>query len=116
MLVARAGYPNRLALIERIDMSVYMIIDSKVKDKDKYRQYIEQVSPIVIKFGGRYHVCGENIRAFGSWKPERIVVIEFPTENHVQDWLSSAEYKAIAPLREDGADTQAILVDGYAHE
>jgi uncharacterized protein (DUF1330 family) len=93
-----------------------MIIDSKVKDKEKYRQYIEQVSPIVGRFGGRYHVRGENIRAFGSWKPERIIVIEFPSESNVQDWLTSTEYKAISPLREAGADTQAILVDGYIDE
>lgn len=95
-------------------MSVYMIIDSKVRNKDKYQQYIDQVSLIITNYGGRYHVRGENIRAFGSWRPERIIVIEFPTENHVQDWLTSPEYKAIAPLREEGAETQAILVDGYA--
>ena len=97
-------------------MSVYMIIESRVKDKEKYRQYIEQVSPIVSMFGGRYHVRGENIQAFGFWKPERIIVIEFPSESHVQNWLASPEYKAIAPLREAGADAQAILVDGYKKE
>lgn len=97
-------------------MSVYMIIDSKVKDKEKYRQYIEQVSPIVTRYGGRYHVRGGNIRALGSWKPERIIVIEFPTENHVHEWLTSPEYQAIASLREEGAETQAILVEGYAHD
>ena len=97
-------------------MSVYMIIDSKVKDDEKYRQYIDQVAPIVMRYGGRYHVRGENIRAFGSWKPERMIVIEFPSASHVEDWLASDEYKAIAPLREAGADTQAILVDGYADE
>lgn len=97
-------------------MSVYMIIDSKVKNNEKYQQYIEQVLPIVARFGGRYHVRGENIKAFGSWKPERIVVIEFPAESYVQDWLASDEYRAIAPLREAGADTQAILVDGYTDE
>lgn len=94
-------------------MSVYMIIESKVKDREKYDQYIEQVLPIVEKFGGRYHVRGENIRAFGSWKPERIIVIEFSSESQVQDWLASEEYKTIAPLRDAGADTQAVLVDGY---
>ncbi len=97
-------------------MSVYMIIDSKVKDNEKYQQYIEQVMPIVTRFGGRYCVRGENIKALGSWKPERIIVIEFPSETHIQDWLALSEYKAIAPLREAGADTQAILVDGYTDE
>ena len=94
-------------------MPVYVIIDSKVKDREKYGQYIEQVSPIVARYGGRYHVRSENIRALGSWKPERIIVIEFPTEDHVRDWLTSPEYQAIAPLREEGADTAAILVEGY---
>ena len=94
-------------------MSVYMIIDSKVKDREKYRRYIDQVSPIVAKYGGHYHVREEKIRSLGVWKPERIIVLEFPTEDHIQKWLTSPEYKAIAPLREEGAETQAILVDGY---
>lgn len=97
-------------------MSVYMIIDSKVKDSQKYRQYLDQVSPIVTKYGGRYHVRGEKIQPLGTWKPERIIVIEFPTEGHIRRWLSSPEYIAIASLREQGAETQAILVDGYPNE
>jgi uncharacterized protein (DUF1330 family) len=97
-------------------MSVYMIIDSKVKDSEKYQQYQDQVSPLVTKYGGRYHVRGGKIRSLGTWKPERIIVIEFPTEGHIQRWLSSPEYIAIASLREQGADTQAILVDVYPNE
>ena len=93
-------------------MSVYMIIESKVKDRDKYEKYIDQVSPIVARYGGRYHVRSEKIRAIGSWKPERIIVLEFPGESDVDDWLTSPEYRAIAPLREEGAETRAILVEG----
>ena len=97
-------------------MSVYMIIDSKVKDEDKYRQYIDQVSSTVKKYGGRYHVRGGEIKSLATWKPERIILIEFPTEDHIQRWLASPEYKAIAPLREEGAETQAIVVNGYSNK
>ena len=97
-------------------MSVYMIIDSKIKDSDKYNEYIEQVSPIVETYGGRYHVRSENIRSFGTWTPERIIVIEFPSEAHIQQWLASAEYRAIAPLREMGAAAQAIIVEGFSNQ
>jgi uncharacterized protein (DUF1330 family) len=31
----------------------------------------------------------------------------------VEDWLSSPEYRAIAPLREAGAEARAILAEGY---
>ena len=93
-------------------MSVFMIIDSKVKDREKYQEYIDKVEPIVNTYGGKYHVRGENIRALGSWQPERIIIIEFPSDAHIRDWLSSPEYIAIAHLREQGAETQAIIVDG----
>lgn len=95
---------------KRIDMSVYFIIESKVIDKDKYLEYIDQVSPIVMRYGGRYHVRGEDIEAFGSWKPERVIVIEFPTANHVHDWLTSPEYKAIASLREESAERPRLFL------
>lgn len=70
-------------------MSVHVIIDSTVKDKERYGQYLEGVSPMVARFGGCYHVRGGNIRPLGVWKPERIIVIEFPSESHVQAWLTS---------------------------
>ncbi len=97
-------------------MSVYMIIDSKIKDREKYQQYIDQVVPVVRAHGGRYHVRGENIRSLGDWRPDRIIVIEFPTEDHILRWLDSPEYQAIASLREEGAETRAIIAEGYCPE
>jgi len=94
-------------------MSFYMIIQSTIKDSEKYNQYIAQVSAIVEKYGGRYRVRGENILSLGDWKPERVIVIEFQNEDQIQKWLTSPEYAAIAPLREEGADAQAIIVEGY---
>ena len=50
-------------------MSVYMIVDSRVKDREKYKQYIDQASPIVAKYGGRYHVRGEKSEPSGLGSP-----------------------------------------------
>ncbi len=96
-------------------MAVYMIIESKVKDADKYREYLARVPAIVARYGGRYLARGGRITSLlGDWKPERMIVLEFPAESNVQEWLSSAEYRAIAPLREAGADIRAVLVEGCA--
>jgi uncharacterized protein (DUF1330 family) len=94
-------------------MSHFMIIQSKVRDAEKYHQYIDRVSPIVEKYGGRYHVRCDQVKSLGSWKPERVIVIEFQSEDHIQSWLKSPEYAAVAPLRKEGADAQAIIVEGY---
>jgi uncharacterized protein (DUF1330 family) len=40
-----------------------------------------------------------------------MVLLSFPDQQHVRDWLSSPEYQAIAPLRKAGADTSAVLVE-----
>lgn len=95
-------------------MSVYMIIESKVKDPDKYQRYISQVPKIIAKHRGRYLARGSQITSIiGDWKPERMIILEFPSETNIKEWLSSAEYRSIAPLREAGAEIRAVVIQGY---
>ena len=95
-------------------MSVYVLVEARTKNLEKYRQYISQVSGLIVQYGGRYLVRGGKITPMGDvWKPERIIILEFPSEANIRAWLSSPEYKAIAPLREAGAETHAVLLEGY---
>jgi uncharacterized protein (DUF1330 family) len=87
-----------------------------IKDSEKYTQYIDRVSPIVEKYGGRYYVRGEKIRSLGDWKPERGIVIEFQNEDQIQRWLTSSEYADVAPLREEAADAKSDRLLGAADE
>ena len=96
-------------------MSVYMIIESRVKDPETYQRYIAEVPEIVARYGGRYLVRGGQVTPLlGGWTPERVIILEFPSEASIHQWLSSPEYQAIAPLRERGAETRAVLVQGCA--
>jgi uncharacterized protein (DUF1330 family) len=98
-------------------MPVYMIIEARVRDPKSYREYQERVPAVVAAHGGRYLSRGNRIVALsGDWSPERIVLLEFPAEKDIFDWLSSPEYLALAPLREAGADTRAILVESCADD
>lgn len=97
-------------------MAVYLIIAICIRDqaaKAHYAQYIEKVRPIVEKHGGRYLTRGGKITPVaGDWKPERIILIEFPSADHVKQWWNSPEYKAIAGLRENSTTAQAVIVEG----
>jgi uncharacterized protein (DUF1330 family) len=99
-----------------MNMAVYAIIDIAVRDqaaKGDYLQYIEKVRPLVEKHGGRYLARGGKIAPIaGNWRPERIILIEFPSSEHVKQWWNSPEYKAIAGLRENATTANAILVEG----
>jgi len=53
-------------------MSAYVIIESKVKNPEKYQQYILLVPEIVAKHGGRYLVRGGRFstiksKSKGTW-------------------------------------------------
>jgi uncharacterized protein (DUF1330 family) len=94
-------------------MSVYMIIESKVKDGMPYREYQSRVMEIITKFGGRYLSRGNHVLPLsGDWTPERMILLEFPAERNIRDWLASPEYQRLAPLREAGADSRAIILEG----
>jgi uncharacterized protein (DUF1330 family) len=94
-------------------MPVYMIIEIKVMDNELYTRYVEKVPEIVKKHGGRYLVRrGKVIPMFGNWNPERIVLIEFETEEQLRNCFNSSEYLKIAPFRENSTITKAVIVNG----
>ncbi len=95
-------------------MAVYIILEIEVVDAETYREYVQQAPVTVEQYGGRYLVRGGAITALaGGWDPQRMVVIEFPTMERFQEWLTSPEYSAIAPLRERSTKGKAIVVEGF---
>jgi uncharacterized protein (DUF1330 family) len=94
-------------------MPVFMIIDIKIKKPNLYSEYIEKVSKIIKKFGGKYLVRGGKITELArDWTPERIIIIEFESAEKVHECLSSEEYQKIASLRYESTDGKAIIVEG----
>jgi uncharacterized protein (DUF1330 family) len=97
-------------------MAVYVIIDISVRDQAAqadYAQYVARVRPIVERYGGRYLARGGKITPItGNWNPERLILIEFPSSDHVRQWWNSPEYRAIAGLRENSTLAKAVLVEG----
>ena len=98
---------------EKIDTGVYLIVDITVRDREIYQRYIEQAAPIVLRHGGQYLVRGGTVISLaGGWKPERLVVIEFPDRASLEACFSSPEYRKILPLREQSTVSRAVIVEG----
>jgi uncharacterized protein (DUF1330 family) len=96
-------------------MSAYLILDIDVTDQELYAQYVARARDIIENAGGRYLVRGGRVITLsGEWHPKRLVVIEFTSVEQAQRCLASPEYQTIAPLRERGAISRAIIVEGCA--
>lgn len=94
-------------------MPAYMIIDITIQDREPYLQYVRGVADIVTRAGGRYLARGGAIHPFaGAWQPDRVILIEFPTIEQAKACFASAEYRALAPLRETSTISRAIFVEG----
>ncbi len=52
----------------------------------------------------------------GGWQPERLVILEFPSRECLQEWNASAEYQELAALRARSAHSRAIAVPGCRAE
>jgi len=95
-------------------MAVYMIIEAKeVMDKEGYGEYIRQVPQTIERFGGKYLARGGRIKVVaGDWDPRRVIIVQFDSMEKFTAWWDSPEYRAIAPIRERSARTNAVVVEG----
>ena len=94
-------------------MSAYAILDLKIFDKEKLKEYKNVAPEIIKKFGGKIIIRGGKSNTVeGNWKPERIVMIEFPNYETANDWWNSNQYKVTIELRKKGANTNVLIIDG----
>jgi uncharacterized protein (DUF1330 family) len=94
-------------------MSAYLIVDNEITDRSSYDEYRRQVVPLISRFGGRFLVRGGLISHLeGDWKPQRLVIIEFPSMDALQAWYHSAEYAPMRALRQSASTGSVVVADG----
>jgi uncharacterized protein (DUF1330 family) len=94
-------------------MPAYLVVDSQVTDPAKYEGY-KKLSPAAIaKYGGRFLVRGgEMVVLEGDWKPNRVVVVEFPSLARAQEFYRSPEYTKAREARKGAAIMKMVAVEG----
>ena len=51
-------------------------------------------------------------RLKATWKPNAIIIIEFPDLERARTWYRSAEYASALAIRDDAISRDMILVEG----
>lgn len=94
-------------------MAAYVIVDVDVIDPARYEKYKTLAAPTITAFGGKYVVRGGKVETLeGTWRPGRLVVLEFPTAERAREWWGSEAYGPAKTVRHGCAESEMILVEG----
>jgi uncharacterized protein (DUF1330 family) len=94
-------------------MPAYLIVDLIVHDPERYKTYIQEVPMFIQKHGGVYIVRGgEHEVIEGNWKPNRLVIMQFPNRQAIRNFFADPGYQYLSALRKEVASTNAIAIDG----
>jgi uncharacterized protein (DUF1330 family) len=93
-------------------MSAYYIAEHIITQPEKYQEYIEKVVPMISRYGGRYitKVGSHKLPEGGHWKPERVVIIEFPNMSNLDAWYNSVEYQPLFALRKESTSDLDMVI------
>lgn len=95
-------------------MSAFVIAEVTIHDPKEMEEYKKLTPATIAAFGGRFVVRGgQTITLEGDWKPQRMVVLEFPSVERANEWWNSDMYTEAKIIRQRAADTKMIIVEGY---
>ena len=94
-------------------MSAYFVLQIDWTDEPGRKRYIEGISGMIEKHGGRYIVASRDFRTVeGSWEKPLLVIIEFPSMEALMGWYDSPEYRPWRDLRLKSSRSNAVVTGG----
>jgi uncharacterized protein (DUF1330 family) len=96
-------------------MAAYIIVDLTVTDLPIMEEYRKLVPGTLARYGGRFLVRGGAHQTVeGDWKPNRMVVLEFPSMEQAKRWYDSEEYREPKAMRLRAGRANMIMVEGVS--
>lgn len=94
-------------------MKAYLVLDLSVNDFSGFKKYIAEIPAFIAKHSGRYIVQGVQPTIIeGDWKPERLVIIEFPEHQNAEAFLADPEIQDLFKVRHETTTSKLVLADG----
>ena len=96
-------------------MAAYFILTHTITDTERYREeYIPQVIPFIAKYDGKIIVASADTEPLQGDPEKGVVVIRFPSEQAVRDFVNDPEYQPVKALRKAlTTNTNAVLAPEF---
>jgi uncharacterized protein (DUF1330 family) len=94
-------------------MKAYLVLDLAINDFAGFREYIAAIPTHIARHGGQYIVQGVTPTCIeGNWKPQRMVIIEFPERSNAEAFLGDPIIQDLFRVRHETTTSKLVLVDG----
>ncbi|RDV15923.1 DUF1330 domain-containing protein [Pontibacter diazotrophicus] len=95
-------------------MAAYVIVEVEVTDPATYEEYKKLTPASLAAYDGKFIVRGGQYETLeGDWKPNRMVMLEFPSVARAKEWWNSPEYTKAKAIRHKAANTKMIVLEGF---
>jgi uncharacterized protein (DUF1330 family) len=92
-------------------MEHLMIVETDISDPSWVREYLSEVTPLVLSHGGSYITRSSATELLeGDHKPQYTLVAKFPTKEAALNFYSSEEYAPFKAARQSGSKSKFLLV------
>ncbi len=93
----------------------YVIVEMKVSDPERYKEYMAAAPATIAAAGGEYLVRGGRHESLeGDWQPARLAVLRFPSLERARAWYDSESYRAVRAKRAGATEFfNMVVVEGY---
>ena len=95
-------------------MSVYVIAQISITDREAYNRYQSRFLDVFRQFKGQLLAADENPKIVeGEWTREKVILMKFPDKESFEEWAFSPAYQEIAKDRKAGSEGVFLLVKGF---
>lgn len=93
-------------------MATYIIFDVLIHDPDRYKDFMEQVKPVLTAAGGEYLARGTEHKVYeGDWRPRRIVLLKFPSRDAWESFYFGEVYQGLKSIRDECSSARLVSVE-----
>jgi uncharacterized protein (DUF1330 family) len=94
-------------------MKAYLVLDLAINDFAGFSEYIAAIPMHIAKHDGQYIVRGAEPTCIeGDWRPQRMVIIEFPGRSNAEAFLNDPTIQDLFRVRHETTTSRLVLVDG----
>lgn len=94
-------------------MSAYIVGKVSVTDPETYKKYIAKTPALIKKHGGRFLVRGGDVQTLeGENFNERMVIVEFPSQEALHNFYNDPDYQAAMVFRHAASTSEILAVQG----